>query len=65
MYEALYFSERPEWGGQREFGFFRQMQPGASVDKMFFYWSTNSNCSISDNLGYRLSVVSNKRCDWR
>jgi hypothetical protein len=52
MLEAIYFSERADWAGQREFGFFRQMSPGASLDKMYFYWSTNSNCSISDNQGY-------------
>jgi len=52
MLEAIYFSERADWAGQREFGVFRQMSPGASLDKMYVYWSTNSNCSISDNLGY-------------
>ncbi len=54
MYEAIYFSERVDWAGEREFGFYRQMSPGASpsLDKMYFYWSTNSNCSIGDNSGY-------------
>jgi hypothetical protein len=56
MLESIYFSERADWGGQREFGFFRQMNPCAppctSLDKTYFYWSTNSNCSISDNSGY-------------
>lgn len=52
MLEAIYFSERADWAGQREFGFFRQMSPGVSLDKMYFYWSTNSNCSIADNSGY-------------
>jgi hypothetical protein len=61
MFEVIYFSERADWAGQREFGFFRQMSPGASVDKMYFYWSTNSNCSIADDMGYsycRTSVAS-------
>jgi len=52
MIEAIYFSERRDWAGGREFGFFRQMSPGVNLDKMYFYWSTNSNCSITDNLGY-------------
>ncbi len=54
MLETIYFSERADWAGQREFGFYRQMSPGEkpSLDKLYFYWSTNSNCSISDNLGY-------------
>lgn len=56
MYEAIYFSERADWSGQREFGFSRQMSPCVSpcvsVDQISFYWSTNSNCSIHDNLNY-------------
>jgi hypothetical protein len=54
MLETVYFSERADWAGQREFGFYRQMTPGAtpSFDKLYFYWSTNSNCSTGDNSGY-------------
>ncbi|MBI1895807.1 MAG: hypothetical protein HYS04_04620 [Acidobacteria bacterium] len=52
MYEAIYFGERADWAGEREFGFYRQMSPGASLDKTYFYWSTNSNCSIYDNSNY-------------
>jgi len=52
MYEVIYFSERADWAGQREFGFSRDMQPGASLDKIYFYWSTNSNCSINYNMNY-------------
>ena len=52
MYESIYFSERVDWSGQKEFGFNRQMTPSAGIDKIFFYWSTNSNCSIMDNSGY-------------
>jgi hypothetical protein len=45
---TVYFSERQDWAGQREFGFFRLVQQ----NRMFFYWSTNSNCSITANRGY-------------
>ncbi len=50
MYEAIYFSERVDWSGQREFGFSRQMSPGSGVDQISFYWSTNSNCSTYANV---------------
>jgi len=66
MLEAIYFGERADWAGMREFGFFRQMSPGASLDKMYFYWSTNSNCSINANEGYpycRTSVAPNDEED--
>jgi hypothetical protein len=52
VYESIYFSERRDWAGQREFGFYRQMTPGSSLDKMYFYWSVNSNCSIEANEDY-------------
>ena len=51
VYEAIYFGERREWAGQREFGFFRQMTPSASLDKLFFYWSVNSNCGVGNGNG--------------
>jgi hypothetical protein len=47
--EAIYFSERQDWAGQREFGFFRNVSEDSRV---YFYWSTNSNCSITANMGY-------------
>ncbi|MFN3326458.1 MAG: hypothetical protein ACK5AZ_23415 [Bryobacteraceae bacterium] len=49
LIEAIFFGERTDWAGQREFGFFRQVQ---DVGRVYFYWSTNSNCSIFDNMGY-------------
>jgi len=56
MYEAIYFGERMDFSGQREFGFSRQMSrcvsPCTNVDQLTFYWSTNSNCSINGNMGY-------------
>lgn len=56
MYEVIYFGERNDWAGQREFGFSRQMtqcvSPCTSSDGTYFYWSTNTNCSITDNSGY-------------
>ena len=56
MYETIYFSERSDWAGQREFGFVRQMSPGASYDEISFYWSTNSNCGV---VGYPPSADNN------
>lgn len=47
--ESIYFGERVEWAGQREFGFYRPVDVASTV---YFYWSTNSNCSIGDNSGY-------------
>jgi hypothetical protein len=41
---VIFFGERADWAGQREFGFFRKMSPGASLDKLYFYWSTKPNC---------------------
>lgn len=49
MYETIYFSERSDWAGQREFGFVRQMSPGVSYDQVNFYWSVNSNCSAASS----------------
>jgi hypothetical protein len=46
--EAIYFSERPDWAGQREFGFFRNVADA----RVYFYWSINSNCSAADNRGH-------------
>ena len=57
--EAIFFGERVEWAGQREFGFFR---PVDVADTVYFYWSTNSNCSNYDNQGYpwcRTSIAPN------
>jgi hypothetical protein len=55
FYEAIYFGERPDWGGQREFGFVRKVNESVDQslrERVYFYWSTNSNCSIRDNHGY-------------
>jgi hypothetical protein len=46
--ETIYFGERQDWAGEREFGFARYAVSGP----WFFYWSVNSNCSITANLGY-------------
>jgi hypothetical protein len=46
--QTIYFGERQDWAGEREFGFARYAVSGP----WFFYWSVNSNCSITANLGY-------------